>query len=361
VGTLREAAMGLVGKNVPPPPAALRLQGLRLALAKLNAAGITAVQEASASRAYLETYREAEQEGLLTARVTVALRTEDDRGPEQVDEMEGLRTAFASARVRPVAAKIFADGVIEGRTAAMIEPYLDRPGFRGQPNLSAERLGALVRRLAAGGFNVHVHAIGDRAIRETLDAMEAAAPDRAGRDLRFQIAHAQLIRPEDAKRFRPLGVIANFQPLWAYADSYMKDLTWPALRKELWPSMYPIRSIARNGALVAFGSDWSVTSLNPLEGIQVAITRQSPDEEPIEVMQPDEAIDLPEALAAYTIGAAYAMGLEKETGSVEVGKRADLIVVEKNLFDVPVRRLGKTRVLLTMLDGVPVYEDAVRP
>jgi hypothetical protein len=247
--------------------------------------------------------------------------------------------------------------VIEGRTAAMIEPYLDRPGFRGEPNLSRERLTALVRRLAGEGFNVHVHAIGDRAIRETLDAMEAGAPGADEAGLRFQIAHAQLIRPEDVPRFRRLGVIANFQPLWAYADSYMKDLTWPALRKELWPHMYPIRSLVRSGAVVAFGSDWSVSSANPLEGIQVALTRQSPDEQPIEAMQPEEAIGLPEALAAYTIGSAHAMGLENETGSVEVGKRADLVVLERDLFEVPVRRIGKVKVLLTLLDGVPVHED----
>ena len=357
VGTLRESAMGLVGRHVPAPTPALRLQGLRLALAKLAAAGVTAVQEASASRAYLETYREAERKGLLTARVTAALGTDAGRGPEQVDEMERLRADFASARVRPVAAKIFADGVIEARTAAMIEPYLDRPGFRGEPNLPADRMNALVRRLAAGGFHVHVHAIGDRAIRETLDAMEAAAPEAARRDLRFQIAHAQLVRPVDVPRFRRLGVIANFQPLWAYADAYMKDLTWPALRRELWASVYPVRSLARAGAVVAFGSDWSVTSLNPLEIVQVAVTRQSPDEEPIEVMQPDERIDLPEALAASTIGAAYAMGLEEETGSIEVGKRADLVVLAENLFDVPPRRLGRTRVLMTLVDGAPVYAD----
>src|SRR6185503_13169599 len=230
---------------------------------------------------------EAETTGALTARVTAALDTDDERGPEQVDDLVRLRTQFASARLRPVAAKIFADGVIEGRTAAMIEPYLDRPGFRGEPNLSRERLTALVARLAKDGFNVHVHAIGDRAIRETLDAMEGARPEASGRDLRFQIAHLQLIRPEDVPRFRRLGVIANFQPLWAYADSYMKDLTWPALRRELWPSLYPMRSLVRSGAVVAFGSDWSVSSLVPLEGIQVAVTRQSPDEAPVEVMQPD--------------------------------------------------------------------------
>jgi predicted amidohydrolase YtcJ len=357
VGTLRESAMGLVARHVPVPTPALRLRGLRLALDKLAAAGVTAVQEAAASRASLETYREAERKGLLTARVTAALDTDAGRGPEQVDELERLRAEFAGARVRPVAAKIFADGVIEARTAAMIEPYLDRPGFRGDPNLEAEKMRALVRRLAAGGFNVHVHAIGDRAVRETLDAMEAARAESAGRDLRFQIAHAQVVRPEDVARFRRLGVIANFQPLWAYADAYIKDLTWPALRRELWGWIYPVRSLLRAGAVVAFGSDWSVTSLSPLEIVQVAITRQSPDEEPIEVMQPDERIDLPEALAAATIGAAYAMGLEKETGSIEVGKRADLVVLAENLFDVPPRRLGKTRVVLTLVDGAAVYED----
>jgi predicted amidohydrolase YtcJ len=357
-GTLRESAMALVGKHVPAATPALRLQGLRLALARLNAAGVTAVHEASASREYLETYREAEAMGLLTARVTAALGTDDSRGPEQVDELERLRTGFASARVRPVAAKIFADGVIEAHTAAMIEPYLDRPGFRGLPNLPAEKLRALVCRLAGSGFHVHVHAIGDGAVRDTLDAMEAARAQTPGRDLRFQIAHAELIRPEDVPRFRRLGVIANFQALWAWADPYIKDLTWPALRQELWASIYPIGSLARSGAVLAFGSDWSVSSLNPLEIIQVALTRQSPDEEPIEVMQPEERIGLPEALAAYTIGAAYAMGLEKETGSIEAGKRADLVVVAENLFEVPPRRIGKTPVLLTLLDGQAVYEDA---
>jgi hypothetical protein len=348
--------MDLVGRHVPAPTAAVRLEGLRRALAKLGAAGVTAVQEASASRQALETYREAEEQGGLTVRVTAALSTDLTRGPEQAADLERLRAGFASARVRPVAAKIFADGVIEGRTAAMIEPYLDRPGFRGEPNLPAAKMDALVARLAEAGFSVHVHAIGDRAIRETLDAMEKVQAVRAARDLRFQIAHAQVIRPEDVPRFRRLGVVANFQPLWAYADPYIKDLTWPALRRELWDAIYPVRSVARAGGVVAFGSDWSVTSLVPLEIIQVAVTRQSPDEQPVAVMQPEERLDLPEALAAYTIGAAYAMGLEKETGSIEVGKRADLVVLAENLFEVPPRRLGRTKVVMTLLDGEVVYE-----
>jgi predicted amidohydrolase YtcJ len=356
-GTLWETAARLVEAVVPPPTPALRQEGLRRALARLASFGVTALQEADASRETLQTYRDAAAQGRLTARVTAALRVDEARGPEQVAEMARLRTEFAGERLRPVAAKIFADGVIEGRTAAMLEPYLDRPGVRGETRMPAERLNAVVKALAAAGFNVHVHAIGDRALRMTLDAMEAARAAGAASDLRFQVAHAQLVRPEDAPRFRKLGVIANLQPLWAYADSYMKELTWPALPRELWPFLYPFRTLARSGAVVAFGSDWSVSSANPLEGIQVALTRQSPDEQPIEAMQPEEAIGLPEALAAYTIGSAHAMGLENETGSVEVGKRADLVVLERDLFEVPVRRIGKVKVLLTLLDGVPVHED----
>ena len=193
-------------KHVPAPTPALRLQGLRLALAKLNAAGVTAVQEASASRAYLETYREAERKGLLTARVTVALGTDDGRGPEQVDELERLRTEFTSARVRPVAAKIFADGVIEGRTAAMIEPYLDRPGFRGEPNLPADKMRALVARLAAGGLQRARPR--DRRPRHPRDARRDGGRARRGRGPRPAL-------PDRARPAHPARRRAAFPPRWA--------------------------------------------------------------------------------------------------------------------------------------------------
>ncbi len=363
-GTLRESAGALVTRLLPEITADERLTGLRRALAHANRHGLTALQEANAGggpegggRGALEASREAERRGLLSARITVSLGTDDARGPEQVDALVALRREFASALIKPVAAKIFADGVIEARTAAMLEPYLDRPGLRGEPGRAEDSLRALVVRLAREDFNVHVHAIGDRAVRMTLDAMEAARKVEGARRPRHQIAHLEVIQPADVPRFRALAVVANFQPLWAYADSYIRDLTWPALGPERSRFLYPIASLARSGARVAFGSDWSVSSLNPLEGIQVAVTRQGPAGEEDAPMLPEEAIDLPTAIAAYTIGAAYAADRETEIGSLEAGKAADLVVLSENVFAVPPRQIARASVLLTLFAGRPAWRD----
>jgi predicted amidohydrolase YtcJ len=364
-GTLREAAQRLVDQLVPEPTALEHLAGLRRALTLLNGYGITAVYEANAGggpkggSVTLATYREAERQGFLSMRVRVSLGTDAARGAEQVDDMVRLREAFTSARVRPVAAKIFADGVIEARTAAMLDNYDDRPGQRGEPRFGDAALQALVARLVDRDFAVHVHAIGDRAVRMTLDAFAACRKASADRGLRHQIAHLQVIEPEDVPRFRDLGVIANFEPLWAFADAYVRDLTWPALGPERSKRMYPIADLARSGAVVSFGSDWSVSSPNPLEGIQVAITRQAVlAQERRDPLLSEQAIDLPTALAAYTMGAAYANGFEKETGSLEVGKSADLVVLSLNLFALDPHEIAKARVLLTLLEGKAVHRDA---
>jgi predicted amidohydrolase YtcJ len=363
-GTLREAANGLVSRLLPEPSLEERVGGLLRALELANRNGLTALQEANAGggpegggRGALEAYREAALRGRLTARVRVSLGTDPERGPEQVDELVALRREFGSALVRPTAAKIFADGVIEARTAAMLEPYLDKPGDRGEPVFAEDALRALVARLVRDDFDVHVHAIGDRAVRMTLDAMQAARAGEGQRRPRHQIAHLEVIQPSDVPRFRSLGVIANFQPLWAYADPYIRDLTWPALGPERSRYLYPIGSVARSGAVLAFGSDWSVSSLNPLEGIQVAVTRQgvSGDEQP--PMLPEEAIDLPTALAAYTMGAAYALGRESEIGSLEAGKAADLLVLSENVFTLPSREIARSKVLLTLFGGRAVFRD----
>jgi predicted amidohydrolase YtcJ len=238
----------------------------------------------------------------------------------------------------------------------MLEPYDDRPGQRGEPRFGHEALKALVARLVDHDFAVHVHAIGDRAVRMTLDAFEGTRKASLDRGLRHQIAHLQVIRTEDVPRFRALGVIANFEPLWAFADAYVRDLTWPALGPERSKRMYPIADLARSGATLSFGSDWSVSSPNPLEGIQVAVTRQSPEaKDRVAPLLPEQAIDLPAAIAAYTMGAAYANGLESETGSLEVGKSADLVVLSEDLFRLEPHEIAKARVLLTLLEGVPVH------
>ncbi len=369
-GTLRESAVDLVARLLPPPTPAELEAGLRRALDRLNRLGITAAQEASADRAGLEAYRATERRGELTLRVVAALGTAkiaEELPPEARSDpaaitarLVTLRGEFASPRLRPTAAKIFADGVIEARTAAMLEPYLDRPGWRGEPNLSPEALDALVAELVRKGFSVHIHAIGDRAVRMSLDALEAAGARRGAGGPRHQLAHIEVIQPVDMARFRTLGVIANFQPLWAYADPYITDLTLPAFAPATVRRIYPIGSAERAGASLAFGSDWSVTSPNPLAGIQVAVTRQGLDGKP-EPFLPDEAIRLDTALAAYTIGSAQALGLEAETGSIEVGKLADLVVLSHDLFALPPGGIASAKVLLTLLEGEPVFRDPALP
>ena len=359
-GTLREKAMALVGRLVPEPSLDERVEGLLRAQELLFARGVTAVQEASAGLADLEAYRAAAAPnpafgaGALRLRVVAALDTDLDRGVEQVGELAELRRRFAGLRLHPTAAKIFLDGVIEARTAAMLEPYTDRPGDRGELNLPPERLDPLVAALAQAGFDVHVHAIGDHAVRAALDAFEHAAGAVEARP-RHQIAHLQVIHPDDVPRFRRLGVVALFQPLWAFADSYIVDLTWPALGEERSGWVYPMGSVHRAGGTLAFGSDWSVSSLDPLEGIEVAVTRRDPDGGGRPAMQPDQALDLPTAIAAYTAGAAFANRLEETTGSIETGKAADLVVLAEDLFALPPERIGEARALMTLIGGEVVY------
>jgi predicted amidohydrolase YtcJ len=356
-GTLRESAFDLIDHLVPEPTQAERDTGLRRALELLNRHGVTAFQEASAGRDYLETYRAAERRGELSAKAVIAMYVDPNQGLEQVERLIAWRREFSSARVHPWAVKLFEDGVIEARTAALLEPYLDQHGQRGEPIWSPERLPEMVARLARADFNVHIHAIGDRAIRLALDAFEAAGREESARGPRHQIAHLELIDPADIGRFRALRVVANFQPLWGYADSYITELTWPVLGPERSRWLYPIASVAAAGGPVAFGSDWSVSSLNPLDGIQVAVTRQSLDGAAAKPLLPEQALSLPAALQAYTIGAAYALGLEQETGSLEVGKAADLVVLSDNLFTVAPHQIARAKVLLTLLDGRPVYRD----
>jgi hypothetical protein len=200
-----------------------------------------------------------------------------------------------------------------------------------------------------------VHAIGDRAVRAALDAIEALERERGARDRRPILAHLELIDPRDLPRFRRLRAVADFQPLWAYEDSYIRDLTAPFLGAERSRRLYPIGSVARSGAPLAAGSDWPVSSMNPLEAIEVALTRRDPTAGPGPAWIPEERADLATLLAAYTIGGAWAAYRERESGSIEVGKRADLLVIERNLFELPAREIGETRVLRTYFEGREVY------
>jgi predicted amidohydrolase YtcJ len=359
-GTLREDAAELVDRLVPEPSAAERRAGLARAIETLHRVGVVSVLDAHAEENDLRIYRDLDRAGALGLRVAAAIAVDAARGPEQVSDLERLRRRDWGPHVRATGAKIFADGVIESGTAALLEPYLPPLGGRGALGLAAEHFAALATALDRAGFQIHVHAMGDRAVRAALDALAVARRVNGARDSRHILAHVELFDPADIPRLRELGVIADFQPLWACADSYVRDLTEPVLGPARSRWLYPIASVARSGARLAAGSDWSASSPDPLAGMRVAITRCAPGDDAGAPWIPEERVDLETILAAYTIGGAYATFEDKESGSLEAGKKADLVVLDRNLFTVPPRDIHRARVLATWFEGREVYR-AVTP
>jgi predicted amidohydrolase YtcJ len=354
-GTLREDAIGLVAKIVPPRTDQELAAGLDRAQKLANEYGITTIFSAATDEADLGAYSRAEKKGALTLRVITAIHLGDPLQDSMLPKLRELRARFAGPRVHPTAVKLFVDGVIESRTAALLAPYLDRRGDSGTPVYDPLALKDLVGALDGMGLQIHVHAIGDRAIRMTLDAFAYARTRNGAHDARHSITHLQLIDPDDIPRFRDLGVVANFQALWANGDEYLTQLAEPALGPNRSRWQYPIASVVRSGAVVSGGSDWSVSSLNPLEAIETGITHRPPGETAQPPWNPVERVDLPTMLAMYTINAAYANHMDRETGSIEVGKLADLIVLERNLFETPPEEIHTVQVLRTLLEGKTVF------
>jgi predicted amidohydrolase YtcJ len=361
-GALHEGAMDLVEKVMPEITQAELEEGLLLAQRHLHSLGITAWTDARVQPVALSAYRAVQDRGELTARVVLSLLWDRHAGEEQIQGLRERRDLGTGGKMAANTIKIFQDGVAETFTAAMTEPYLDISGAPTDQNgismVPPEELKRFVTALDAAGFQVHFHAIGDRAVRESLDAVEAAWHSNGRRDARHHIAHIQLIHPDDIARFRQLGVVANAQPFWACEDAQMRDLTVPFLGEPRSGWQYPFASLRKAGAMMAFGSDWPVSTADPLQEIEVAVTRQCPHELSAPPFLPHEALDLPTALAAFTIGAAYVNRLDHITGSIETGKQADLCVLDRNLFELAREEsLGETEVLLTLVDGKPVYAD----
>jgi predicted amidohydrolase YtcJ len=357
-GTLEEEARQLVFKVMPTVTTQQKITGLRDSVRTLNAWGITSMQDAGVDgEEELQVYKALEDAGELTMRVVAAMRWYPERGMEQVGELVKLRDRFASELMDAGTAKLWQDGVMENYTAVMLEPYLIPSGSRGEPLIDPEVLKSVVTQLDAAGLQVHVHAIGDGAVRQSLDAIEASIAVNGRLGHRHHIAHLELIDPDDIPRFGELDVVANFQPLWAYDDVYITDLTIPFIGPERARWLYPIKSVMNAGGLIAFGSDWSVTTANPFPQIETAITRQDAESDANPPFIPEECIDLETAIAAFTVNAAFVNRREKETGSIEVGKYADLIVVDQDLFAIDAKNLSSTTVLLTIFAGRIVYGD----
>lgn len=350
--------MSLVARHLPERTQAELREGLLRAVQLANSYGIVALHDASASPAVLEAYAALDSNNQLNARVIAASYVDPTAGLGQVDSLRAWRGRFSGRHYFSAsAAKIFVDGVIEAKTAALLAPYQDGSGKSGTPNLSAAALDTLVAAIDAAGFQVHQHAIGDRAVRMALDALAFARRHNGPRDARPIIAHLELIDSTDIPRFAQLGVIPSFQPLWAFADDYITRMTEPILGPERSRWLYPIGAVARTGAHLAAGSDWAVSSMDPLEAIQVAVTRRAPDAGPGPAWLPEQTVDLKTILQAYTAGGAYAAGEEATRGTLEPGKAADLIVLDRDLYRIPAAQIHAAKVLLTVLDGRTVWRD----
>jgi predicted amidohydrolase YtcJ len=361
-GTLHEDATALVSRYLPRTTGADYRAALMAGQEYLHSLGVTSWQDAivgsySGMDDPASTYLAAAESGELRSHVVGALWWDRRLGVEQVPDLVGRREALTRGRFHATTVKVMQDGVAENGTAAMLEPYLDRCGHatdnRGHSFVEAERLEEAVRALDAALFQVHVHAIGDRGVRETLDAFDGFEE----KDLRHHIAHLQLVHPDDVPRFAELGVAANIQAVWACYDDQMVDLTIPFLGEERARWQYPFGAIHRAGGRLVAGSDWPVSTPDPLAAIHTAVTRTTYGDTGrggTDPFLPEQALPLEVAFAAYTSGSAWANHRD-DAGVVEVGAVADLVVLDRDPFAGPPEEIGAARVVSTWIGGELVH------
>ena len=356
---LEHGAMELVQAHMPPVTRATRERGLATGMHALSSEGIAWCQDAVVELDELDLYADGARRGLLTCRINAAFKADPvtwtrQRGgfleARSVLEADQVASAWLTART----VKFFADGVIEAGTGFLLEPYEDAPHTCGLPNWSAEGLKEAVRTFDADGFQIHIHAIGDAGVRIALDAIQHAARLNGALDRRPVIAHTQLVHPQDRPRFAALGVVANFEPLWACLDGSQVDLTLPRLGRQRSALQYPIATLARLGAPVSFGSDWPVSSHRPLDGLSVAVTRQNSKGEPVGGWVPEERIPILQAIHAYTAGSAF-QAFDDDAGALVVGARADLVVVDRDITAVAGDEVSGATVDETWVNGVSVF------
>ena len=360
-GTLHEgAAYSFRDRFVPRTDPAEWRRSLLVAQQHLHSFGITGWQDAWVTPDILDAYGALDEAGELTMRVSASLWWDRHRGQEQVDELVDRGRAATTGNVRATTVKIMTDGVVENCSCALLQPYDDpgayAEGHRGLSYIGDEALRSAVTSFDAQGFQVHMHAIGDRATRDALDAIEAARAANGPSDNRHHVAHLQFVHPDDVPRFGTLGAIANMQPLWACMDPQMTELTLPRVGKERIGWQYPFGDLVRTGATLAGGSDWPVSSPNPLLEMEVAVTRVDPGERDAEPFLPDQRLTIAQAFNAFTMGSAIVNHDEVAAGSIEVGKRADLAVLDRDVFAADAGPLGDARVVMTVAAGRVVHQ-----
>ena len=357
-GMLQEQAMQLVFAIAPEPTLADRIDGIRTAQAYYHSLGITSWADALVDAETQEAYTRLVSSGDLTMRVRAMLGWEPPGDIGQLDELIVRRHGGNVGRLNCDEVKFFHDGVFENFTAAMIEPYLDANGAptasNGLDQYDLDDLTRYVVACDAAGFQVHIHALGNRAVRECLDIFEHAIEANGRRDARHHLAHLQFVDPADVPRLRQLNVSANMTPLWAQREDAVELLTLPFVSEAVARTIYPFRSIHAAGGRVAFGSDWSVSPPDPLEQLSTAVLRADPrtDREPLLA---EQCLDLDTAIAAHTINGAYLSFTDDRTGSIEVGKLADLVVLDRDLFAGPLDQINRAKTLLTLSEGEVVH------
>ena len=357
-GALKESAMALMSKVAPQPTAEDRLAAIRAAIDEAHRLGLTSVQDAGGPATDLELYDQLRKRNELTLRVYQALRADATLTEAGLEELERIRTRFADDPVlKTGAVKLVADGVIEAHTAAMLEPYANRASIKGEPRFTPAQINAVVGMLDRRGWQVMTHAIGDAAVRMTLDAYEAAATanPQPERGRRHRIEHIETIDPADIPRFGRLGVIASFQPVHATPSPTPGDVWGTNIGVERAGRGWLWNSIAKAKGPLAFGSDWPVMTFDPKRGLHVATTRTTEDGLPKGGWIPAERLSLRRAIQVYTRDGAWASFDEQRKGTLSRDMLADIVVLSDDIFSAPPARLTTTEVVVTIADGKVVY------
>lgn len=358
-GALKEHASSLVRNIIPQPTREERLAALRKGLQEANRWGLTRVHSAGGDFEYLDLYDELRRQGQLTVRQTIAYFLDPPAlTPEAIEKIEGERKTYHDGWITGGSVKTMLDGVVESHTAAMLTPYSDDPSQIGKLFWDDDKYKQAVAELDKRGIQVFTHAIGDRAVRLALDAYENAAAANHTKDRRHRIEHIETITAQDIPRFGKLGVIASYQPLHAEPNEDTLEVWARNAGPDRSSRAWTWQSVAKTGGRLAFGSDWPVVTLNPWTGVQNAVTRQTREGKPVGGWLPEERVSLQQAIEGYTLGAAFAGHREKDEGSIEVGKLADLILLKQDLFKAKPGEIADTQVLVTMVGGKIVYESS---
>jgi predicted amidohydrolase YtcJ len=356
-GALKEDADAVVRKVIPKVEEVDQLRALRAGMKWANQNGITRVHSAGGDFELLSLFEELRKENQLSVRFYISYRLDTyELRKEDLAAIDGARKKYHDDWIDTSAVKFMLDGVVETHTAGFLEPYTDQPSTKGGIFWDLAKYQYAVTELDKRNLQLFTHAIGDYAIRTSLDTYELAEKRNHSKDHRPRIEHIEAISAADIPRFGKLGVIASMQPLHSYPDADTLDVWARNIGPERASRAWVWKGIADDGGRLAFGSDWPIVTLNPWEGLQTAVTRQTADGKPTGGFVPSQRLSVAQAVEGYTLGAAFAGRREKTEGSIETGKVADIILVDHNIFEIDPHKIGETKVVTTIVAGKIVYE-----